>query len=98
MSVPSLTPFNPNISTRVKLVVDIFQEERVVFSLPRVSFKDLHTKLKEFAFEVWACALIKIKIKKSVEERASIKADREATHRLILSRNFGLPLWAFHLH
>ena len=39
--------------TWVKLVVDNwFQEERVVFSLPRVFYEDLHSKLKESTFEV----------------------------------------------
>ena len=46
-------PDNACFFTWVKLVVDNwFQEERVVFSLPSVFFKDLHSKLKESTFEV----------------------------------------------
>ena len=44
----SLAPFNPSLSTTVKLVVDgwaIVKEQRIKFTLPRVSFKDILSKL-----------------------------------------------------
>ena len=44
----SLPPFNPSLSTSVKLIVDgwtIVKEQQIKFTLPRVSFKDILSKL-----------------------------------------------------